>query len=90
MLFSLLFPSPLHILPSLFLLLPFTPLLPLYILSSLLPFQAKAWISEKMQTASDEAYKDPTNLQAKLQKHKAFEAELSAHKGTIDNIQKVQ
>ncbi len=36
-----------------------------------------ARIYEKLQTASDESYKDPTNLQAKIQKHQAFEAEAS-------------
>lgn len=36
-----------------------------------------------MQAASDESYKDPTNLQAKIQKHQAFEAEVSAHSNAI-------
>ena len=39
--------------------------------------------------ASDESYRDPTNLQSKLQKHQAFEAELSANKGRVDTICKV-
>ena len=43
--------------------------------------QAEGWISEKLTVASDESYHDPTNLQSKLQKHQAFEAELSANKG---------
>ena len=33
--------------------------------------------------ASDENYKDPTNLQAKIQKHQAFEAEVAAHSNAI-------
>ena len=33
--------------------------------------------------ASDESYKDPTNLQAKIQKHQAFEAEVAAHSNAI-------
>ena len=36
----------------------------------------EGWISEKLQVALDEAYRDPTNLQSKLQKQAAFEAEL--------------
>ena len=48
--------------------------------------QADGWISEKLQTASDESYRDPTNLQSKLQKHQAFEAELSANKGRVDSV----
>ena len=43
-----------------------------------------------MQTASDESYRDPTNLQSKLQKHQAFEAELSANKGRVDSVRQVK
>ena len=38
--------------------------------------ELESWIYEKLQAASDENYKDPTNLQAKIQKHQAFEAEV--------------
>ncbi|XP_052259701.1 spectrin alpha chain-like isoform X3 [Dreissena polymorpha] len=51
--------------------------------------ELESWILEKLQTASDESYKDPTNLQAKIQKHQAFEAEVAAHANaivTLDNI----
>eukprot|EP00117_Sycon_ciliatum_P010415 scpid4432/ scgid12327/ Spectrin alpha chain, brain; Alpha-II spectrin; Fodrin alpha chain; Spectrin, non-erythroid alpha chain len=48
--------------------------------------EAKAWINEKLKTAQDENYKDPSNLQGKLQKHQAFEAELDANRGRIDNV----
>ena len=40
----------------------------------------EGWISEKLQVALDEAYRDPTNLQSKLQKQAAFEAELQVTK----------
>ena len=43
----------------------------------------ESWIHEKLQVASDESYKDPTNLQAKIQKHQAFEAEVAAHSNAI-------
>lgn len=36
-----------------------------------------------MQVANDECYRDPTNLQSKIQKHGAFEAELTANSGRI-------
>lgn len=48
--------------------------------------ETKGWINEKLKTASDESYKDPTNLQTKVQKHQNFEAELDANKSRIDSI----
>lgn len=45
--------------------------------------ELESWIHEKLQAASDESYKDPTNLQAKIQKHQAFEAEVAAHGNAI-------
>ena len=50
--------------------------------------ELESWIHEKLQAASDESYRDPTNLQAKIQKHQAFEAEVAAHSNaivTLDN-----
>ena len=40
-------------------------------------------MSEKMSIASDDSYKDPTNLPGKLQKHQAFEAEVVANRERI-------
>ena len=48
--------------------------------------ELESWIMEKLQTASDESYKDPTNLQAKIQKHQAFEAEVAAHANSLDEL----
>ncbi|KAK7095430.1 spectrin alpha chain-like isoform X3 [Littorina saxatilis] len=48
--------------------------------------ELESWILEKLQTASDESYKDPTNLQAKIQKHQAFEAEVAAHANAIQAL----
>ena len=45
-----------------------------------------AWIVEKQQIATDESYKDPTNLQGKLQRHQAFEAEVAANKEGMNRI----
>ena len=50
--------------------------------------ELEGWILEKLQTASDENYKDPTNLQAKIQKHQAFEAEVAAHANSLDELDK--
>ena len=57
-----------------------------YTLTYLFGLQVSAWISEKMQVATDESYKDPTNLSGKLKKHQAFEAELTANKNTVDAV----
>jgi spectrin beta len=48
--------------------------------------EVSAWISEKMQVATDESYRDPTNLSGKLQKHQAFEAELTANKDRVEGV----
>lgn len=45
-----------------------------------------AWIQEKLKTASDESYRDLTNLERKLQRHEAFEAELKANEERLDSI----
>ncbi|CAI5455840.1 unnamed protein product [Caenorhabditis angaria] len=50
--------------------------------------ELEVWILEKLQTAQEESFKDPTNLQAKIQKHEAFEAEVQAHAKTIANLDK--
>ena len=52
-------------------------------------YQVEAWISEKISVATDESYKDPTNLKAKLQKHQAFEAEITANEERIQTLAKV-
>lgn len=48
--------------------------------------ELESWIFEKLQAASDESYRDPTNLQAKIQKHQAFEAEVAAHSNAIVSL----
>ncbi|XP_074649217.1 spectrin beta chain-like isoform X2 [Tubulanus polymorphus] len=51
-------------------------------------FEVNGWINDKMQVATDESYRDPVNLQGKIQKHQTFEAEIMANKGIIDQINK--
>ena len=51
--------------------------------------QVLGWVSEKLQVASDESYRDATNLQGKLQKHQAFEAEVMANRKRVDVVSAV-
>ncbi|XP_023313664.1 spectrin beta chain, non-erythrocytic 1 isoform X1 [Trichogramma pretiosum] len=48
--------------------------------------EVEGWLHEKQQVASDENYRDATNLQSKIQKHAAFESELSANKGRVSAV----
>ncbi|KAI6173416.1 Spectrin protein 1 [Aphelenchoides besseyi] len=50
--------------------------------------ELEIWILEKLQTASEESFKDPTNLQAKILKHEAFYAEVEAHSNAIKQLDK--
>ncbi|CAD5229447.1 unnamed protein product [Bursaphelenchus okinawaensis] len=50
--------------------------------------ELEVWILEKLQTAAEESFRDPTNLQAKIQKHEAFVAEVEAHSNAIKNLDK--
>ena len=47
---------------------------------------AKNWVNEKSKITRDETYKDPSNLEAKIQQHQDFESELLANKGRIDAV----
>ena len=46
--------------------------------------ETQNWVAEKTKIASDESYKDPTNLEAKLQHQQDFESELQANKGRVE------
>ncbi|XP_012530663.2 spectrin alpha chain isoform X3 [Monomorium pharaonis] len=46
-------------------------------------YEVDGWLRQKQQVASDENYRDSSNLQSKIQKHAAFESELMANKGRI-------
>ena len=47
------------------------------------------WIKEKYVTATDESWRDLTNLLPKLQKHQAFEAELKANNDRLQVVNQV-
>ncbi|XP_033210984.1 spectrin beta chain, non-erythrocytic 1 isoform X3 [Belonocnema kinseyi] len=49
-------------------------------------YEVEGWLHQKQQVASDENYRDSTNLQSKIQKHVAFESELVANKGRISSV----
>ncbi|XP_051647894.1 spectrin beta chain, non-erythrocytic 5 isoform X2 [Manacus candei] len=49
-------------------------------------FEVAAWINEKNSIAQDDSWKDPSNLQTKLQKHQTFQAEIMANKNHLDSI----
>lgn len=48
--------------------------------------ELNGWINEKFKIAQSEEYLDPSNLQAKQQKHFNFEAELTAHQPRIEAL----
>ncbi|KJH48207.1 spectrin repeat-containing domain protein [Dictyocaulus viviparus] len=45
------------------------------------------WINAKLQIAYDESYLDPTNLRAKLQKHLAFDSELTENEKRLVTVE---
>ncbi|KAM6392440.1 LOW QUALITY PROTEIN: spectrin beta chain, non-erythrocytic 5 [Pluvialis apricaria] len=49
-------------------------------------FEVAAWINEKNSIAQDDSWKDPSNLQTKLQKHQTFQAEIMANRNRLDSI----
>ncbi|XP_065083239.1 spectrin beta chain, non-erythrocytic 1 isoform X3 [Ochlerotatus camptorhynchus] len=49
-------------------------------------YEVAKWISQKMQVALDENYREPSNLQSKIQKHTAFDAELGANSSRVTAI----
>ncbi|XP_034253991.1 spectrin beta chain, non-erythrocytic 1 isoform X5 [Thrips palmi] len=49
-------------------------------------YEVEAWLTQKHQVASDESYRDPTNLQSKIQRHAAFESELTANRARVNGV----
>lgn len=48
--------------------------------------ELKEWISEKLPTACDESYKDPTNIQRKYLKHQTFENEVHGRAEQVEGL----
>ncbi|XP_045456798.1 spectrin beta chain, non-erythrocytic 5 [Melitaea cinxia] len=51
--------------------------------------ELQAWIEDKTRTATDQSYRDLTNLERKLQKHEAFERELQANEKQLRNVESI-
>ncbi|XP_050079457.1 spectrin beta chain, non-erythrocytic 1 [Anopheles maculipalpis] len=49
-------------------------------------YEVEKWTNQKMQIALDENYREPSNLQSKIQKHAAFDAELLANQGRVTAV----
>lgn len=49
-------------------------------------YEVERWLNQKMQIALDDNYRDPSNLQSKIQKHAAFDAELNANTNRIELV----
>lgn len=48
--------------------------------------ECKVWIREGMQKAGDECYKDPANINGKLQEHSAFILAIDGYRNEIDSL----
>ena len=44
------------------------------------------WLNERLLIASEETYRDLSNIQGKVMKHRTFEAEIQANKERLDTI----
>ncbi|XP_066464420.1 spectrin beta chain, non-erythrocytic 5 [Eleutherodactylus coqui] len=49
-------------------------------------YEVGSWMLEKSSIAMDDSWRDPSNLQAKLQKHQTFDAEIKANRNRLDSI----
>ncbi|XP_062974523.1 spectrin beta chain, non-erythrocytic 5 [Elgaria multicarinata webbii] len=49
-------------------------------------FEVAVWMTEKNSISLDDSWRDPGNLQAKLQKHQTFQAEIIANRNHLDSI----
>ncbi|XP_075470432.1 spectrin beta chain, non-erythrocytic 5 isoform X1 [Ascaphus truei] len=49
-------------------------------------YEVGAWMLERNSFHFDDSWRDPSNLQAKLQKHQTFEAEIRANRNRLDSI----
>lgn len=49
-------------------------------------YDVEVWLNQKLQIANDENYREPHNLQNKIQKHDTFEAEVFANHERVNNV----
>ncbi|TSO67499.1 Spectrin beta chain, non-erythrocytic 5 [Bagarius yarrelli] len=51
-------------------------------------YEVCLWLNEKKLVAQDESWREPINLQAKMQKHQSFEAEIIANRNSVEVLTK--
>lgn len=49
-------------------------------------YEVERWLTQKMQVALDENYREPSNLQSKMQKHAVFDSELNANTNRVEAV----
>lgn len=49
-------------------------------------YEVERWLNQKMQVALDENYREPSNLQSKIQKHAVFDSELNANTNRVEAV----
>lgn len=49
-------------------------------------YEVERWLNQKMQVALDENYREPSNLQSKIQKHAVFDLELNANTNRVEAV----
>lgn len=49
-------------------------------------YEVDRWLGQKMQIALDDNYREPSNLQSKIQKHGVFDAELVANANRVNSV----
>lgn len=49
-------------------------------------YEVERWLTTKMQVALDENYREPSNLQSKIQKHTVFDSELNANTNRVEAV----
>lgn len=49
-------------------------------------YEVERWLNQKMQIALDDNYREPSNLQSKIQKHAAFDSELNANTNRVEAV----
>ena len=48
--------------------------------------EVESWLMQKSQVANDENYREPSNLQSKMQRHVAFDAEILANETRVNAV----
>lgn len=49
-------------------------------------YEVERWLNQKMSVALDENYREPSNLQSKIQRHAAFDSELIANAHRVEAV----